>query len=560
MQFGVIMANWTYPITNRLLLDAGAAFGLFYLSQSPSPGTTTNDISVTELSTGLQYNALGGSLFSPVYSTDIVTGLPRNNRSWNLNQKVTLSYITGSHAFKVGVVPAFGFHDQVRSLNQAVTYFFRNQVPASLTQWASPAMLNTRLRTVGYYAQDQWTMKRLTLNLGLRLDTFHAHSLPVDLPPSRFLPARHFDAVDNVPDWKDLNPRFGVAYDLFGTGKTALKVSLGRYVSSMGVTIAEQNNPAQAIVSSTNRTWNDAFFPVGDPRRGNLAPDCDLLSPVGNDECGPMSARNFGTTGIATRYDSDVLTHRDYNWQTSASVQHELSSGVSLNVGYYRTSYGNFRVTDNLAVAPADHSPFCMTVPVDPRLPNGGSQLCGLYDISPTKFGLLDNVITSASHYGKATEVYNGFQGSVNARLGRRGTVSGGISTGQTDFNNCFTVDSPQAMLFCDTKLPWRAQTQVKFNGTYDLPGDVQLAGVFQNLGGGTDCRVVCSDQCTNTRLAGQKPRSMRDSRSLQRHGHDCQPVRAEYAVRGPADAVGCPPREELSIRWRPGACDGGCL
>jgi len=89
---------------DKVMLDAGAAFGLFYLSQSPSPGTTTNDISVTELSTGLQYNALGGSLFSPVYSTDIVTGLPRNNRSWNLNQKVTLSYVTGSHGFKLGVV------------------------------------------------------------------------------------------------------------------------------------------------------------------------------------------------------------------------------------------------------------------------------------------------------------------------------------------------------------------------------------------------------------------------------------------------------------------------
>jgi hypothetical protein len=125
-----------------------------------------------------------------------------------------------------------------------------------------------------------------------------------------------------------------------------------------------------------------------------------------------------------------------------------------------------------------------MTVPVDPRLPNSGSQLCGLYDLSPAKFGLLENVITRASHYGKATEVYNGFQGSVNVRIGGRGTLSGGISTGQTDVNNCFVVDSPQSLQFCHTKLPWRAQTQVKFHGTYNLPKDFQLAGVFQDLGG----------------------------------------------------------------------------
>jgi hypothetical protein len=344
--------------------------------------------------------------------------------------------------------------------------------------------MNNRLRSVGYYGQDQWTVKRLTLNLGLRFDTFNAHSLPVDLPPSRFLPARHFDAVDNVPNWKDLNPRFGIAYDLFGTGRTAVKFSLGRYGLSQGVTIAEANNPAQAIVSSTNRTWNDSFFPVGDRRRGDFVPDCDLSSPIGNGECGPMSASNFGTTGIATRYSDDVLTGRDYNWQTSASIQHELLSGVALNFGYYRTWYGNFRTTDNLAVTPADYDPFCITVPVDPRLPNSGSQLCGLYDLSPTKFGLLDNVIDLASRYGKASEVYNGIQASVNARFGGRGTVSGGISTGQTDFNNCFVVDSPQALKFCHYRLPWRAQTQVKFSGTYELPGGVQLSGVFQNLGG----------------------------------------------------------------------------
>jgi hypothetical protein len=198
-----------------------------------------------------------------------------------------------------------------------------------------------------------------------------------------------------------------------------------------------------------------------------------------------MSASNFGKTDIATRYSSDVLTgNRDYNWQASATIQHELQSGVALNFGYYRTTYGNFRSTDNLAVTPADYDPFCITMPVDPRLPNSGSQLCGLYDLSPTQFGLVDNVITRASNYGKATEVYNGVQASVNARFGSRGTLSGGISTGLTDFDNCFVVDSPQALQFCHNTLPWASQTQVKFSGTYDLRGGVQLSGVFQNLGG----------------------------------------------------------------------------
>jgi hypothetical protein len=146
----LLISKWTYPLTNRLLLEAGAAFGLFYLSEELSPGTTVNDIPVIELSTGLNSNALGGNLFNASYGVDPVTGRPVSNRSWNLNQQVAVSYVTGSHAFKAAIVPAFGLHDQTRTINQAIVYYFRNQLPASLTMWTSPAVINNRLRNVGY--------------------------------------------------------------------------------------------------------------------------------------------------------------------------------------------------------------------------------------------------------------------------------------------------------------------------------------------------------------------------------------------------------------------------
>jgi hypothetical protein len=116
-----------------------------------------------------------------------------------------------------------------------------------------------------------------------------------------------------------------------------------------------------------------------------------------------------------------------YNWQTSASVQHELRPGLAVNVGYFRTWYGNFQVTDNVLVTPADFDPFCITAPVDARLPNGGGyQICdGLSNVNPSKFGLVENVVTQASHFGNRREVYNGVDATVNWRFGEGGLLQG---------------------------------------------------------------------------------------------------------------------------------------
>jgi hypothetical protein len=53
------------------------------------------------------------------------------------------------------------------------------------------------------------------------------------------------------------------------------------------------------------------------------------------------------------------------------------------------------------------------------------------YDIRPAVFGLVDNLITQSSHYGKQTEVYNGVTTSITARLGKGVQVSGGVSVGK---------------------------------------------------------------------------------------------------------------------------------
>src|SRR4029078_11941336 len=78
---------------------------------------------------------------------------------------------------------------------------------------------------------------------GLRYEWVSAQVPAQDSPAGRFVAARHFDAVTDVPTQHNPAPRFGVAYDVFGNGKTAIKYSLNRYNASR--TTGDANSGAQ---------------------------------------------------------------------------------------------------------------------------------------------------------------------------------------------------------------------------------------------------------------------------------------------------------------------------
>jgi hypothetical protein len=209
--------------------------------------------------------------------------------------------------------------------------------------------------------------------------------------------------------------------------------------------------------------------------------------------------------------EDEVLTgygNRAYNWQASAVIEHELRPGLGLNAGYYRTWYGNNTITDNLLAGPADYDTYCVTAPVDSRLPNSGQQICGLYDIKPAKFGQVDNLIRNDGDFGGLSEVYNGVEVGVTGRLPNGATVGGGFSTGETVYDNCALaeVDTPQASRFCHYTLPFAGQTQFKLNGLYPLPWGVQLSANFQDLPG---LPITASHVLTNAQIAPSLGRNL---------------------------------------------------
>src|SRR3989449_556957 len=382
--------TYTYPATNRLLIEASGAMNSYHRNQKRIEGVGYDDIAINDLGLNLRY----GSRYTPANPGYQVLTDER------FHERFGVSYITGSHNFKTGVdVNQFSQgrkdYSDVNLVNHARSYTFRDQAPVSVSIYATPNGPYNEATENAVYAQDQWTIRKLTLNLGLRYSVFDAFIPEQHLPSGPFEPARDFPAVERSPHWENLSPRVGAAYDMFGTGKTALQVALGRYpVRNTGVAV---DIPSLNQSTSTTRSWNDSLFPIGDPRRENYVPDCDLMNPATNGECGPWSDLNFSRIRVSTTRRADDaregFNKQNYNWQGSISVQHQLRPNMGLNVGYFRTWYGGFLAVDNQLVTPADYDPFCVTAPVDSRLPGSvsGKQFCGLSDINPGKFGQVDN-------------------------------------------------------------------------------------------------------------------------------------------------------------------------
>src|SRR4029077_13327988 len=119
-------------------------------------------------------------------------------------------------------------------------------------------------------------------------------------------------------------------------------------------------------------------------------------------------------------------------------------------VGYFRTWWGNFTVSENAAVTPADFTQYCVTAPSDPRLPGGGgNQICGNYDVSPARFGQSQTLVTLNNNQ---SQVYNGVDATVNARV--KGLyVNGGLSTGFTSTNMCPIVQNNPQVSFASPRV-----------------------------------------------------------------------------------------------------------
>jgi hypothetical protein len=311
----------------------------------------------------------------------------------------------------------------------------------------------------------------------------------------------------------------GLAYDLFGTGRTAVKFNIGKYLEGMGLSNNWANaNPTLRVPLSPGVT---VFGPAGVTRawtdaNGNFVPDCNLQSPdaqdlrsTGGDFCAALQNQAFGTAALTNNFDPALLTGwgvRASDWTMGASVQQQITARSSVEIAYTRRWYRGFTVTDNLAATNSDWQQYSITAPSDPRLPNGGSYVVsGLYDLNPAKFGQVNNYIEESAQHnlGAWKNNFNGVDVTLNLRLRNGWTFQGGTSTGQGSGDNCevranlpeLSANLIQGLPGINTspvnttnpycKIDYGWLTQFRALSNYVIPKiDVQFSAVFQSKPG----------------------------------------------------------------------------
>ena len=459
----LVQATWTNPITSRLLLEAQTS-GIMQHYDTSRHRELTNvrsnpRVAECQTNAALRVNQFAGSCaFSgffggffefPLTSGSIAGGEVRNIDNWR--SRASASYITGAHNAKIGYDGAWYSEKNYQDTNDlrlsylyntnfvpggqnAATYcstptptnpfpcgnmqlyhpedLYNTQLrpaPVAFTMNVGPRTLDERVWTHAFYAQDQWTVSRFTLNGAIRYDQARSKYLPTCVGPDIFIPVGYCApaAETDGVDFQNISPRWGVAWDLFGTGKTSLKWNMGKYLQAATFGSAFTGaNPARRTSNTYTRGWNDwngnrlvdcynpssanvpdlplgpgqtdaripnwarphtalgdncggappSIFATADPLRFGVDPfsldQANLGIGLTSTQCGRQeTAIPAAVQAYCANSGQNLLSgwdKRRSEWQLGIGIQHELLPRLSAEVTYNRRWYSNQQLTDTL--------------------------------------------------------------------------------------------------------------------------------------------------------------------------------------------------------------------
>jgi hypothetical protein len=469
-------AKLTATLTPRVLLEGGFSSNLEYYTNSYQDGIEQPRGTAAWYANTAQQEALLGGVKR--------AALVQNTQSPSrYNYQTTLSFVTGSHNLKVGGQYQTGSFFHTYDANGDLYQIYRSteaggpySTPDTVVIRNTPlARFGERMNyDIGAFAQDTWTLKRLTLNLGLRYEWLNASVLAAESPAGRWAPARSFPEIKNVPKWNNPAPRMAAVYDVFGNSKTALKYSLNRYNQTRTTGIADGYNPL--LSQTATLVWRDVNNDnIAQGERG-----CDYGSAgvVGCEIDSRTLSPSFGSAALNTYGEYP----RTWNLEHGVEVQHEVMPRLSVTASWFHGNFNDLTTTINTALATTGdprQNPYY--TPVSIFNPLTGDPIT-VYSRTPTAPTAVTN-LDSLDENRKLT--YNSYQLEFRARPFGSAQIFGGFAFERQINVNCAAQDNPNNLRFCDDSqndIPYRKQ--FKISGSYPMPYGIQLSASFQSTPG----------------------------------------------------------------------------
>jgi hypothetical protein len=441
--------KWSSTISPRVVVDALAGFNIILYPTKPQPEVQPGDLSRYDIVTQVLTVAAPTYSYSPG-SRAQVSG--------------TLSYFTGPHDLKFG----YQYEEAMnRNAQYSMSHYpsgmqarFRDGVPDSAILYSTPKDSRRYFSHNAFYVQDKWTpTRRLTLNLGLRIEDTHGWVPAACQPPGAFVESPCFDEVRDIPNWLDVSPRFGLVYDVFGNGRTALKFGASRYNTNIGT--GHQGRVDPSTTATDTRPWTD--------RNLDGIPQLD--------ELGPGTGFDFGQLN---RYSKDLK--RPYHTEYSITLQQELPGEIVVSAAYYHRDIKNEIGSKNMLVPPEGYTPIAVTEITS------GRQVT-VYNLAPALRTARDILW---DNFDELDGVYNGMDLSFNKRFSKRWMVMSAVTIGANTTDTAATSDlNDPNFTFRRGRAVIDVPVAFKLAGTYEFPFGISASANIQRYTGFPEATTV---------------------------------------------------------------------
>jgi len=473
--FDLLQGQWNSVVGKNFFVDARLGLNKILFPTYQNGG---NQQSITDNATGIVYG-------------NFPTNTVRNRDRYQANatgQYYVDQALGGRHELRFGFDNSHAVtKNENTRVDQVRTFYNSTLTPRAqnVEIYATPLIDLSALNVLAFFAQDSYSVKRLTLTAGLRWERLEGYLPEQSSPPSVFYPdiQRSFSEVRNLVLWHTAGPRASAIYDVTGDGKTAAKASYGRYYYVLSTGGGGVNNVNPNSNYFTTYGWNDI--------NGDLK-----FQP------GEQTGAGVLTSGTTTSIDPNFS--RPYTDEYSVGVDRELMANFKLSAVY------TYRREKNLQASANPDNPYATTptTAVDP----GIDGVVGTADDSTYNFFQRISAAnrTLITNDPKVVQSYKGLEITLTKRLSNRWQMLAGYTLGKNRIDDISVDASPNFLInangniTADAGVPGSSRcagcsaanadrpNQFKLTGMYILPWhDVIVSGNFRSQQGPAVTRQI---------------------------------------------------------------------